>query len=71
MQVRRVVTGHAPDGKAIISSDTKVEGTTVNLIPGWEFHRLWGADETVTFPDDGSPRSYSTYYPPVGSFRSD
>ena len=69
MQVRRVVTGHTPDGKATIASDTKVEGTTVSLIPGWEFHRLWGADETVTFPDDGSPRSYSTYFPPVGGFR--
>ena len=42
MQVRRVVTGHTPDGKATIASDTKVEGTTVSLIPGWEFHRLGG-----------------------------
>lgn len=69
MQVRRVVTGHTPDGKATIASDTKVEGTTVSLIPGWELHRLWGADERVKFPDDGSPRSYSTYFPPVGGFR--
>ena len=69
MRVRRVVTGHTPDGKATIASDTKVAGTTVDLIPGWEFHRLWGADKTVTFPDDGSPCSYSTYFPPVGGFR--
>jgi hypothetical protein len=41
----------------------------ISLIPGWEFHRLWGADERVKFPDDGSPRSYSTYFPPVGGFR--
>ena len=32
MQVRRVVTGHTPDGKATIASDTKVEGITVDII---------------------------------------
>ena len=69
MQIRRVVTGHTPDGKATIASDTKVEGMTIDIAPGFEFHRLWGADETVTFPDDGSHRSYSTYFPPVGGFR--
>ena len=69
MQVRRVVTGHTPDGKATIASDTKVEAITVDLAPGMELHRLWGADETVMFPDDGSSRPYSTYFPPVGGFR--
>ncbi len=69
MKVRRVVTGHKPDGKATIASDTKVEGITLDIVPGWEFHRLWGADETVTFPDDGSPRTYSAYFPPVRGFR--
>ena len=56
MKVRRVVTGHTRDGKATIASDTKVEGTTVSLIPGWEFHRLWGADQTVTFPRNAHHR---------------
>jgi mannose-6-phosphate isomerase-like protein (cupin superfamily) len=69
MQARRVVTGHTADGKATITSDTKVEEITVDIAPGFEFHRLWGADETVTFPDDGSPRTYSAYFPPVGGFR--
>ena len=42
MQVRRVVTGHTPDGKATIASNEKVEATTVDIFPGWEFNRLWG-----------------------------
>ena len=42
MQVRRVVTGHKPDGKATFVSDTKVESTTVHILSGWEFNRLWG-----------------------------
>ena len=69
MHVRRVVTGHTSDGKATVASDTKVEGITLDMLPGEEFHRLWGADETVTFPDDGSPRSCPSYFPPVGGFR--
>lgn len=69
MQVRRVVTGHTPDGKATVASDTKVDAITIDIAPGSEYHRLWGADETVTFPDDGSLPSYSAYFPPVGGFR--
>ena len=69
MQVRRVVTGHMSDGKATIASDTKVEGITVDIAPGWEFNILWGADNKATFPDDGSPRPYSTYFPPNEGFR--
>ena len=69
MQTRRVVTGHTADGKATIASDSQVEAITVELAPGWEFHRLWGADTTVTFPDDGSPPSSPAYFPPVGGFR--
>ena len=50
MKVRRVVTGHTRDGKATIASDTKVEGTTVSLIPGWEFHRLLGGGRNGNVP---------------------
>ncbi len=69
MQIRRVVTGHTPDGKAYIASDSKVNGIKVDLLPGWEFQNLWGADEVLTFPDDGMPHPFSTYFPPVGGFR--
>ena len=69
MKIRRVVTGHAPDGKATVASDTQVEPVTVALLPGMEFHRLWGADSAPTFPDDGVPHSFSTYFPPLGGFR--
>ena len=69
MKIRRVVTGHTPDGKATVASDTEVEATTVALLPGVEFHRLWGADNAPTFPDDGSPYPAVTYFPPLGGFR--
>ena len=69
MRIRRVVTGHTLEGKARIASDTEVDGITVALAPGVEFHRLWGADKAPTFPDDGSPLPFNTYFPAVGGFR--
>jgi mannose-6-phosphate isomerase-like protein (cupin superfamily) len=67
--VRRVVTGHAPDGKSVFVSDQEVEPITVGLLPGAEFHRLWGSDETVTLPTDGTHPHAPGYFPPANGFR--
>jgi mannose-6-phosphate isomerase-like protein (cupin superfamily) len=69
MGIRRVVTGHSPEGKAVVASDDQVEAITLDLLPGFEFHRIWGTDEAPTFPDDGSPRPADQYFPPVGGLR--
>ncbi len=69
MDVRRVVTGHSADGKAVFASDELVQPTTVALLPGAEFHRLWGGDTPPHFPDDGSLPAHNAYFPPVGGFR--
>ena len=69
MDVRRVVTGHDGKGKSVFASDEKVKPVTVQLLPGAEFHRLWGADDAPKFPDDGSQPAHSTYFPPIGGFR--
>ncbi len=69
MGIRRVVTGHSPDGKAIVASDEVVEPIKLALLPGFEFFRLWGADAPPQFPDDGSMPSAHAYFPPVGGFR--
>ena len=71
MGVRRVVTGHDRNGKAVFSSDQEVDTVTPALFPGYEFHRLWGADQAPTFPDDGGPTAQPTYFPPVGGYRFD
>jgi Cupin domain len=69
MRVRRVVTEHDADGKAVVASDTEVDGIRPALTPGSEFHRLWGGDEAPRFPDDGSPPPHESYFPPVGGYR--
>jgi len=69
MRVRRVVTGHSPDGKAVVASDEDVDPVVVALLPGLEFHRLWGGDEPPSFPDAGTLPRHEQYFPPVGGFR--
>jgi mannose-6-phosphate isomerase-like protein (cupin superfamily) len=69
MDVRRVVTGHDADGKAVFVSDGQVAPIVPSLLPGNEFHRLWGGDATPRFPDDGAQPEGPSYFPPVGGFR--
>lgn len=69
MRIRTVVTGHDANGKAVVASDSEVDGITTALAPNAEFHRLWGADAPPTFPDDGSPPAMTSYFPPLGGFR--
>jgi mannose-6-phosphate isomerase-like protein (cupin superfamily) len=69
MDVRRVVTGHDGNGKAVIASDEQVSPVTLAAMPGSEFHLLWGSDEPQTYPDGGSKPDGSQYFPTVGGFR--
>lgn len=69
MDVRRVVTGHDEEGRAVFVSDEVLPPITPGLMPGSEFHRLWGGDAPPHFPDDGAPPAQPTYFPPVGGFR--
>jgi mannose-6-phosphate isomerase-like protein (cupin superfamily) len=69
VRVRRVVTGHDGDGKAVFASDDQVDPLRVAINPGAEFHRLWGADQAPAFPDDGGPTAQPSYFPPVGGYR--
>jgi len=69
MKIRRVTTGHDPSGKAVFVSDAMVDGIPLAMLPGAEFHRLWGGDAPPTFPDDGSQPYAASYFPPRGGFR--
>lgn len=69
MRVRRVVTGQTEGGKSVFVSDEEVEPTTVSLLPGAEFHRIWGADAPVALPTDGARPAAPQYFPPAAGFR--
>ena len=67
--VRRVVTGHDADGKAVFVSDGPVEPVMTALSASSAFHQLWNGDRAPHFPDDGARPAPTTYFPPVGGFR--
>jgi mannose-6-phosphate isomerase-like protein (cupin superfamily) len=69
MDVRRLVTGHDAAGKAVFARDEQVAPVTLALLPGSEFHQMWGADGRCSFPDDGSRPNAPTYFPPLDGFR--
>jgi mannose-6-phosphate isomerase-like protein (cupin superfamily) len=69
IKFRRVVTGHTADGQASIASDTLV---SKQVWPrGVEVHKLWGADTSPTYPDDGSLQVAEdfSWFPPRTGFR--
>jgi mannose-6-phosphate isomerase-like protein (cupin superfamily) len=39
------------------------------LMPGFEFHRLWGQDGAPVAPQDGTPPPAHDYFPPPGGYR--
>lgn len=53
----------------MFASDDVVEPTTLALLPGVEFYRLWGADRPMQYPDDGAHPPANDYFPPLGGFR--
>jgi mannose-6-phosphate isomerase-like protein (cupin superfamily) len=53
----------------VFASDEEVAPITTSLMPGTEFHRLWGGDEAPTYPGDGSAPDHTSYFPPVGGHR--
>jgi mannose-6-phosphate isomerase-like protein (cupin superfamily) len=66
---RRVVTGHAANGKSIIASDAKVEGVAVPGLAGVYLTTLWGADKPITYPDNGSEPAHHAWFAPLGGVR--
>jgi mannose-6-phosphate isomerase-like protein (cupin superfamily) len=65
MGIRRVVTGHTPQGKAVVISDDEVAALPVGE-RGAGVTIVWGRDDPGRFPDDGSPSVLSAAFPPLG-----
>lgn len=65
MAVRRVVTGHTPDGTAVFVSDEEVTGFPVGD-RGSNAVAVWGRDDTAHFPDDGARPAMAGAFPPPG-----
>src|SRR5258708_24598875 len=67
MQVRRVITGHDAEGRAVFVRDQQVDAIP---IPGLgELAFLWSADEPATYPNAGDNPAAPGIFPPVGGIR--
>src|SRR5580658_5134740 len=69
MNIRCVITGQAESGKSVFVRDAPVEPVTLALLPGFEFHRLWGSESVVDLPSDGNAPPHPGYFPPANGFR--
>src|SRR5260370_9933776 len=69
MNIRCVVTGRPPSGASVLATGSRVPPVTVGALPGFEFHRVWGADSAPQLPSAGTPPAQPRYFPPSGGFR--
>jgi hypothetical protein len=53
----------------MVVADHMVEPVEVALLPGFQFHRVWGSDVPPSLPSDGSPPDQPRYFPPTGGYR--
>jgi quercetin dioxygenase-like cupin family protein len=51
--VRLVITGHTPDGRGQVASDTEIGPMPGLAADGWQAYVLWALSEVPTLPDDG------------------
>jgi mannose-6-phosphate isomerase-like protein (cupin superfamily) len=72
LPIHRVVTGHAPDGRAIVASDGPLP-TVVELqaLPGTVFHEVWSTRGSPAPVDNGTDPTTGplTLPPPQGGTR--
>lgn len=69
MDIRCVITGQDKTGKSVIVRDERVAPISLSVLPGYEFHRVWGSDSTPELPSTGSPTGQQRYFPPKNGFR--
>ena len=44
MDIHCVVTGQDESGESVIMRNTPIKPVSLALLPGYEFHRIWGSD---------------------------
>ena len=69
MDIRCVVTGQDKSGKSVVMRNTMTKPVTLALLPGYEFHRLWGSESAPELPSDGTAPPHPRYFPAKNGFR--
>ena len=69
MGARRIVTGVDENGGSILASDGPAEQLVIDAGRVLRIDDVWGADDRLTVPTDGSKPLYERFFPPPGGFR--
>jgi mannose-6-phosphate isomerase-like protein (cupin superfamily) len=67
-KIRRVVTGHDEDGRAVVVADEEINATTVTL-SDTSYIELWRGDDIPQFPNAGTNGPRTTFFPAPGGYR--
>lgn len=68
MAMRRIVTAHNKDGRAVVVSDMPLPTNPMPNGSNWSFYDVWAAAEPH-FPDAGERPDVDWFFPPIGGFR--
>jgi hypothetical protein len=68
MTMRRIVTAHNKDGRAVVVSDVQLQTNPTPNRVDWSVYDVWAA-ESSHFPDAGERPNVDWFFPPVGGFR--
>jgi hypothetical protein len=68
MAMRRVVTAHNKDGRAIVASDEQLSPFQLPDRADWSVYDVWAAGNPH-FPDAGERENVGWFFPPIGGFR--
>ena len=62
MEIHCVVTGQNKSGKSVVVRNAPIKPVSLALLPGYEFHRIWGSDSIPELPSDGTPPPQPRYF---------
>ena len=68
MAMRRIVTAHNKDGRALVVSDVQLPAHPTPGRADWSVYDVWAA-ENPHFPDAGERPKVGWFFPPLGGFR--
>ena len=68
MTMRRIVTAHNKEGRAIVVSDEQLPSFQPPDRTDWSVYDVW-AGEDPHFPDAGERKNVGWFFPPIGGFR--
>ena len=68
MTMRRIVTAHNKDGRAVVVSDEQLPAFQIPDRTDWSIYDVWAAQDPH-FPDAGERPKIDWFFPPIGGFR--